>query len=90
MNEKVVALPGCSIPNHFGEPISEIVDLLEMLLEKARAGELVALAYGSVERYSSTDLRATYSWAHGTGAKDSMIKAVAMMNHNIIDRLSGD
>lgn len=43
-DKKVVAFAGCTIPHVAGEPVPEIVELLETALEEARQGQLRGLA----------------------------------------------
>lgn len=43
MSENVIALPGFSIPTPKGEPVGEVVEILEELLALAQAGQLVGL-----------------------------------------------
>ncbi len=58
----VVAFKGMTAP---GEPVPEIVEMLEELLERAKAGDVRALAYATVE----SDMAFTDSWwaENGTG-----------------------
>ena len=58
----VVAFKGMTAP---GEPVPEVVEMLEELLERAKAGDVRALAYATVDG----DLGTTNSWfrEHGTG-----------------------
>ncbi len=48
MSEKVVALPGHSIPHPGGAPVPEVVASLERALNEARQGILVAVAIAGV------------------------------------------
>ena len=47
-SDKVVALPGFSIPTPQGEPVQSIVDMLEDYLQKAKAGVVVGAALAVV------------------------------------------
>ena len=50
MTAEVFALPGAAVPAQAKlEPNQEVVDFLEMLLAKAKAGELQAIGIATVE-----------------------------------------
>lgn len=36
----IVAMPGYAVPRELGEPVPEVVEILENLLDRARRGEL--------------------------------------------------
>jgi hypothetical protein len=47
-DSNVVALPGYSVPSL--EPVQDVIDILEKVLEKARAGKIGGIAVVEVER----------------------------------------
>ncbi len=86
MAEKVVALPGFKVPVPQGEPVPDLVARLEHLLEKAKCGQLLAIAYGVVESNGSQipgQWCSGSGWVHGAGSKNDMMVAVAMLEFRL-------
>jgi hypothetical protein len=72
MADTVVAMPGFQVPRIDREPVANVVEILEDLLQQARRGEVVGLAYGAVLDRGSGGapvLLASSNWAHGQGVK---------------------
>ncbi len=53
--EKVVALPGYSIPTPHGQPVKSVVEILREYLAKAESGSLRAVLVAGVEQCGVTD-----------------------------------
>jgi hypothetical protein len=62
-----------------GQPDPEIVSLLERLLEKAKSGDIRALAYAT---HDGDDL-VMFGWEHGSFFHH-MVASVSMLNHAVI------
>jgi hypothetical protein len=67
MSEKVVALPGFSVPTPKGQPVASVVDILKEFLALAEAGQLTAIAVAAVmeDGTSSPIIHSDFSAAAG-------------------------
>ena len=89
MSEKVVALPGYSIPTPQGEPVPEIVMVLEDLLQRANSGGMRAFAFSWVEDAPSE--RMTFDgWRVTVGTSDSLIAATSRLLWRMARNSVGD
>ena len=52
----IIKLPGARIPSTPGEPVDSVVDILQFWLDKAKRGELRALAVAGVSICSDGEL----------------------------------
>lgn len=74
------------LSDHKTKPVPEVVETLEALLEKAKAGELRGLAYASV--FKGGDIMTSH-----VGWFDSVCKLIghiSYLNHTIMDRYFHD
>jgi len=75
VSDKVVSLPRTT----FRAPVAAVVEMLEETLERARKGELRAIAIASVEAGDLTD----YEWARGPDeSAHSLAAAMADLAHD--------
>lgn len=71
---EVVSIHGHSVP---GEPEPGVVEALEYLLERAKRGDLTAVAYATV---ALSGAQAT-GWAGGSGTRHPLASTIMMLNH---------
>jgi hypothetical protein len=60
------------------EPVQDIIDTLEELLERARAGEIRTLAYAHVDG----GMVSTTGWVSGTVDAAMLVGAIARLQYN--------
>lgn len=78
----VVAMPGYSVPRVQGEPIADVVEICEELLEMARSGKLRGIAAALLE--ADPQILTTTRYHCGPSPdRCCLIAAVAMLDHNI-------
>ena len=77
---EVVAIHGGTNPQ---EPVADIVADVEKLLERARSGELRALAYAT---WGAGDIKGT-GWAGDAGTRASLAMVIGMLNHRYFEAL---
>lgn len=91
--DNIVALPGYQVPQIDREPVADVVKILEQLLEEARSGELVGIAFATVRAKFGTEaaaLSAGAGWEHGHGAKHALITAIAVLDFRTKQSLNED
>lgn len=76
MNDKVISLKGGPLP---GKPNPDIIASLERLLEQAKAGDLIGLAYATVR---TNDVSAS-GW-DGMSCRNSLGMAISYLQHRYV------
>lgn len=80
---KITAIHGGRLPH---EPNVELIGTLEELLEEAKAGKLVALAYGTV----SEDAKVGSGWDCGTGSLSMLGMAITVLSARYVQEFQDD
>lgn len=84
MTENIVELSTRNPVTAPNEPVPEVVEVLESLLERARAGDIRAIRYGIVVSGSFASAWTT----EGTeNCKDKLLSAVALLSHRMLAAL---
>lgn len=77
----VVAIPGYEGEIRApGEPNPDVVRVLERYLERAKAGDIVAVAIAGVRHDGAN----TSIWASDGGLTNALISSVAMLDHRVL------
>jgi hypothetical protein len=74
-NEKIV--PFRLVQSAPAEPDADLIAVLEALLERAKAGELAAIAYAAVDKEHSL----ATGWEGISGTRYSIATALAILHH---------
>ena len=74
-NEKVI--PFRVVEPERGEPDADVIAVLEALLERAKAGELAAIAYAAVD----TEHSLATGWEGISGTRYPIATALAILHH---------
>lgn len=75
----VVSLSGDTLPATRGNPDSDVIDTLRMLLEKAEAGLISGLAYATVEQGSMI----VHDWS-GAADGNYLMASVNLLHHSFM------
>lgn len=87
--EKVVALPGFSVPTGRGEPVKSVVDILRRFLEQAEAGQIQAVAIAGVlvtDPVSSPSTETDFSAPRHSYVLDASIGRMTRRFHESFDK----
>lgn len=71
---KVTPIYGGHVP---GEPVDDVIEVLEDLLARAKAGDLTGIAYALTEK----DGKQGTGWVGAAGTRHPLGTALMMLNH---------
>jgi hypothetical protein len=80
---KITSIHGGPLPH---EPNAELVTTLEELLAEAKAGKLIALAYGTV----SEDAKVGSGWDCGTGSLSMLGMAITVLSARYVQEFQNN
>lgn len=84
MSKKVIAFrENISVP---GEPFADLVEVLENMLELAKSGEIVGLAYVTARR----DSLAATGWTGDAGTRNTLATGILCLHHRYAESLLDD
>jgi hypothetical protein len=84
MNSQVVSIHGAT-PH--GEPVAEIVETIESLLARARAGDIQAFAFALAHTEGNGFAN---GWDGNAGTRDQLGSAIAHLSHRYFSGAYGD
>lgn len=88
--EKVVALPGYSVPVHQGRPVANVVAILEEYLDKAKAGLVVAVAVAVVMKPDTSGELIQNDFCASAGQAWNLNASIGTMVRKFEKTLDGD
>ena len=85
MTDNVIALPGTiTLPLEKQKPVDEVVNLLEKILDQAKAGEIIGVAIATANKLPTGEVSIGSSYRYLIGTRFHLIASLEWLKHRMM------